>query len=336
MEYVKKNYGRVLPIFLVAGVLNGLVFVLFVNATTFPNIPPNLTNLTQVNCSKLRVKRRIATGYVWLEYFLSWFILYFATGVAIWQMSRAPLNPLAMNNDVNAGSPTTLNYAKLGLATFVSVLLVSLGLFLFLIGAVVIGVMLYLVLPVAVLEDKSVGSAISRSRQLVSGRRVKTFILLVGWLLFAYIVSNVFGGLIILLLPTTATTNLIALFAQNFALALLFPFVAASMLVLYQSKPSTTTKTSMKRVPTPPTSPYDSMKPEPMWTRPPSPESTPGPNFCSNCGSQPLRTGKLLSNCGRAIRELIESFATSTVTCRSPTPLSAFSRPVLHSVSDEV
>ncbi len=165
VQYVKKNYARVLPIFLLAGVLNGLVFVLFVNATTFPNIPPNLTNLTQVELLKIADQVGIATGYVWFEYFLSWLILYFATGVAIWQMSRAPLNPLAMNNDVNAGSPTTLNYAKLGLATFVSVLLVSLGLFLFLIGAVVLGVMLYLVLPVALLEDKSVGSAMSRSRQ---------------------------------------------------------------------------------------------------------------------------------------------------------------------------
>ena len=146
VRYARKNFTTVLPVFLVAGVLNGLVFVLFANATALPNIPPNLSSLSQGQMLKILSQVSVATGYTWVEYFLDWLILYFAAGVAIWQMGRATLNP-PMNSGINPSRPA-LNYAKLGATTFVSVLLVSLGLFVFLIGAIVIGVMLYLVLPV--------------------------------------------------------------------------------------------------------------------------------------------------------------------------------------------
>jgi hypothetical protein len=304
LAVARRNYVSLLPVFAIAGIVNGLVFVLFQSPTSMPAVPSDVSGLTQTQLLSLLGEVARAIGFTWLNYFVSWLVLYFAVGVGIWRMSVASRRQSA-GTEVDATSsppssssssfpssssssynPPKLNYVSLALTTLLSVLIVSLGLFLVVVGAIVAAIALYLSLAACVLEGKSAFSSLGRSRRLISGRWGKTFLLLAGTLIAVYVVALFVVTLIGLPMPSGAASNTVMLFVQNLLVGLLFPFVAASMFVLYSlassvpsegrpyaqpGKASSSSPASSSRG-----SPYDTMKPEPMGASYPSaPKSSP-------------------------------------------------------------
>ncbi|MHB8566460.1 MAG: zinc ribbon domain-containing protein [Nitrososphaerales archaeon] len=278
-ELAWKNYAAVLPIFVAAGIANAVILTLISNATPSMAVPQNVQNLPSSQLLSLAGQTFTALGYLMSGFLVSWLILFFAAGVGVWKLHQK----LGASEE-----PIKLNYTSLAGTVILSVIIMWLGLFLFVIGAIVFGIIFYLSLSASVLEKRSPLSAMGRSRQLVSKHWMRTFFIMGGAVAFAYLVSNLIGGVASFFIASTFLSNIVFSLVQNFILALAFPVVSASMLLLYyasQTKQETATKA--------PPSPYDSMKPQPLW----SPANL-SPRFCRNCGFEVTLDEKFCHNCG--------------------------------------
>ena len=281
-EVLRQNYLSVLPIFIAFGILSTALSSLISYANPFPSIPSNIGTLTSSEMSALANVVGRYIGFTLANYFLSWSILYFAAALGLWRMNQSfGLVP-------NQERP---NYLGVAATTVFSVVIIEAGIFLLIVGALILGTMLYLVLASAVLEKRYGFAAISRSRQLVSGRWFKTFILLAGVQLMIAIVANLIGGIVGLPFSGGVATWA-AVVATNFVTALSFPLVSASMLVLYYSNQAREIQTVKK-----PPSPYDDMRPQPIPGFPVSQR-----NLCSKCGSSVTQEEKFCHNCGTQLQ----------------------------------
>ena len=179
----------------------------------------------------------------------------------------------------------------LAFLTIVSVAIIEAGIFVLIVGALVFATMLYLVLVAAAVEGRSTRSAIARSRQLISGNWVKTFLTLAGVQLLIAVLANLIGG--VAGLPFTgAASTMAGVIASNFATALLFPLVSASMLVVYYSNRRKGMEVEKRA-----TSPYDGMRSQPISGFPISHNT-----YCHSCGSSVTNEEKYCHNCGTKIQ----------------------------------
>ncbi|MCL5069021.1 MAG: zinc ribbon domain-containing protein [Thaumarchaeota archaeon] len=278
----RKNYLRVLPVFVVFGIVSTIFSTYMSYATPSLATPSNLQNLTSTELFALANSAGQLIGYTLANYFVSWCILYFAAGIGLRQMGKA----LGLAGDSTQSDK--LNYGALALTTLLAVVIIEAGLFLIIIGALIFGTMFYLSLAASTLEGKSPTASLGRSRQLVSGRWFRTFVLLAAVQIFIVLVASVVSGVVGLPFPSGAEGTLAALLAQNFVTALGFPLVSSSMLVLYMSSKARTVQVSTK-----PPSPYDYMKPEPVGAF----AKQPG-RFCTQCGASVTQEEKFCHNCG--------------------------------------
>ncbi|MDG6904380.1 MAG: glycerophosphoryl diester phosphodiesterase membrane domain-containing protein [Nitrososphaerota archaeon] len=281
-ELFRQNYFRVLPIFAALGIVSTFFSSLISFATPTPSIPLDIASLTNEQLLSAAGPIYKYLGYTLSNYFVSWCILYFAAGLGVFRMNGV------LKNSENQRGP---NYMSLAITTVLSVMIIEAGVFVFVIGALILGTMLYLVLPVTMLEGKSMFSAMGRSRQLVSGRWFKTFLLLAGVQIIVAVFSNVVGSFAGLLFSGQIST-MAAIVATDFITALAFPLVSASMLVLYYSN----LEKKKEFVPRPP-SLYDNMRPQPIPGFPVSPNS-----YCSKCGAAVTQEEKFCHNCGNPLR----------------------------------
>lgn len=275
-ELFKKNYVSVLPIFFAFGIASTVIASYISYVTPSPAVPANLADLTNGELSSVAGVMSRYVGFTLANYFLSWCILYFAAALGILRMGRS-----------FEKAQSRPNYSALALTTIVSVAIIVAGIFLLVIGALVLATMLYLVLVSSTIEGRSTTSAIVRSRQLVSGSWSKTFLTLAGVQLTIAISSSLIGGIAGLPFSGEAST-MAGVIASNFATALLFPLVSASMLVVYHSNRAKGMRIE-KRVP----SPYDDMKSQPIHGFPISNNA-----YCPSCGSPVTNEEKFCHSCG--------------------------------------
>ncbi|MGI0092198.1 MAG: zinc ribbon domain-containing protein [Nitrososphaerales archaeon] len=281
-QVARENYLGVLPIFVAFGIVSTLVSSSISFLTPSPNLPSGISGIS--NAQLLSEVGSVFTyiGYTLGNYFVSSCLLYFAAGIGIWKMNQRMLRKrIPQQNHV---LPPALNYASLAITTVISVAIVVAGSLLIFVGALVLAIMLYLVLAAATIEGKSIAGSIARSRQLVSSRWLKTFVLLIGVEIIVLIISNFIGG--IAGLPFSGGgSSVVGVVATNFVTALAFPLVSASMLVLYYSNRAKEDFIFQK-----PSSLYGNMQPEPMGNF--------GRRFCASCGTQVTQEEKFCHNCG--------------------------------------
>ncbi len=281
-KILRSNYLRVLPIFLVAGLLNAAISAEFSPYTSTNALPTNLQNFASTDIVALGRATATLVSYTLLNFILSSFVLYFACGVAIstmdsnWKASQG-------QSIEESGYPKS-NYLNLALTTLVASVLISLGLFLLIAGAIIIGVMFYLSLVASSLERKGAIQALGRSRHLVSGRLGKTFVLLAGTGLFVFFLTSFVAT--IASIPFQGS-NFVFSIVDGFASAIFIPIIASSMLVLYYSN-----LTGEKTI-EPLRSPYDSMKPAPLGKI-----NSPGTRYCPHCGTTVTSEERFCHNCG--------------------------------------
>lgn len=282
-EITRRYYLRVLPVFVVFGLVATLISTYISYATPTPAFPTNIQNMTSTELFAVLNSTAQLVGYSLANYFFTWCILYFAAGIGLWQMSKM----LGMGGD--STGPSKLNYGALAVTTLIAVVIIEAGLFLLLIGTLIFGTMFYLSLAACTIEGKSPIAALGRSRKLVSGRWFKTFVILAAIQIFVALVASVVSGLVGLPFPAGNEGTIAAVLAQNFVTALGFPLVSASMLVLYRSS-----KAGHERVAMKPPSPYDYMKPEPVGA------FAQVAKFCQQCGVSVSQDEKFCHNCGAA------------------------------------
>ena len=284
-DLARKHYLQLLPIFAGFGVLAALIST-YIRAITPPLvIPTNVSNLTQSEALQVAGAVVRFLEIRTFNYFVEWLILYLAAGLGVWKILQIMSQKQKLPFDVSKTA-----FVPMILSFVLTIIVVELGFILLAVGLLVFATMFYLAFPAAVAEGKYSLSSLGRSRNLVSGRMGKTFLVFAGVQLFVYIGARVFST-IVSLLPVS---SLIVHAVLNLALALEFPFVSASMVVLYVSF-----RDRQEWVAPKPPSLYDNMTPQPMGSfQAPAP---PVRKFCSACGAAITSDERFCHNCGAAL-----------------------------------
>ncbi|MGA2875287.1 MAG: zinc ribbon domain-containing protein [Nitrososphaerales archaeon] len=280
---LRQNYLKVLPIFVLLGIISAILSSAISYITPTASVPANVSSLSNGQLSSLFNSVSQYLGYTLANYLVSWCILYFAAALGVWRMNQIL---------THAGDQRGPNYTSLVVTVGLSAVIIEAGAFLFIIGALILGTMLYLVPVAATLEGKSTFDAMRRSRQLASGKWFKTFCLLAGIQIIIAIFSNLVGGFAGL--PFTGeTSTMAAIVASNFITALSFPLVSASMLVLYYSNIGRKPKESIPRPP----SLYDNMRSQPIPGFP-----VVHNDFCPKCNEVVTQEERYCHNCGSPLQ----------------------------------
>jgi hypothetical protein len=278
---MRQSYLQLLPIFAGFGVLVALISS-YIRLVTPPLVlPTSVSSLTQEQELALA-----ASVTRWLEfrianYFVDWLILYLAAGIGVWKIYQI----LGQKKKLSFELPSKSNFGSFLATVILTIAIIELSTFLFFVGMLIFATMFYLSFPSAAAEGKFFSGAFGRSRNLISGKWGKTFVVFAGTQIIVYIGALVVSTVVGLLTPGTLPAHA-ALFLT---LGLEFPFVSASMVVLYLSY-----RRGQEQILPRPPSLYDNLTPQPM-----------GPlgakRFCSACGTQISMDEKFCHNCGAAL-----------------------------------
>ena len=283
-DLARRNYLQLLPIFAGFGVIVAVVSTL-IREVTPPLVLPTTTNIsTLTRTQELAVAASVVR---WLEYrfanyFVDWLILYFAVAIGCWKLFQI----MSQKQKLTFELPQRINYLNLAITALIAVLIIEVSLII-VVGPLIFATILYLCFAASAAEGKYVFSAFGRSRSLIAGKWGKTFLVFTGTQIIVYLVAYVVST-IVSLLPVSA---LFSHAVMDFVLALEFPLVSASMVVLYTSY----RRGEEKMVPRPP-SLYDNLTSQPMGNF-----SYGKKNFCSACGAAVSADEKFCHNCGAAL-----------------------------------
>lgn len=283
-DLARRSYLPLLPIFVGFGLLVSLVSTYIREITPPLVIPQNFSSMTQAQ--ELAVADSVVR---FLEirtanYLVEWLILYFAAGLGVWKIFQV----MSKKGKLPFELPTRTNFSYLFLSLLITIAVIEASIVLFFVGLLIFATMFYLSFPAAVAEGKYGFSSLGRSRNLNSGKMGKTFLVFFGIQLMVYIGARVVSTIVSLLPLST----LVAHFALNFVLALEFPLVSASMVVLYISY-----RQGQEKIMQRPPSLYDDLKSQPMGT----PATQNVRRFCSACGAPISDDERFCHNCGAAL-----------------------------------
>jgi hypothetical protein len=290
-DLARRNYVRLLPLFASVGIVVAIISAYINYVTPAYTLPSNPASLGQSQLLASMTPALRAFGYFAASVFVSSLILYFAAGIGVWKICQQ----LDREQKLNFTFASKINYLNLALTTLLSVALVE-GSIIVLVGPLIFGTMLYFSLVASTIENKSPLSSLGRSLNLISHKWGKTFLVVIGIQIIVYLVSLLIGS-VVGFLPLSDSASSVAVNAsQNFILALGFPLVSASMVVLYSSY----TQSQVRSVQRPP-SLYDNMKPQPMGNfgqvRPQNIA------YCPSCGTSVAQDERFCHHCGRALTQ---------------------------------
>jgi len=285
LDLARRSYLQLLPIFAGFGIVVALISTYIREITPPLVIPANVGTLTQAQALQVAGALVRFLEIRAFNYFVEWLILYFAAGIGVWKIFQ-----LMKQKDKQPFELSKVNFIPLALSILLTIIVIELSSILLIVGLLVFATMFYLSFAVAAAEGKYFFASLGRSRNLISRKLGKTFLVFAGVQLFAYIAARVFSTIVSLIV----TNSLVVHAVLNFVLALEFPFVSASMVVLYISY-----RSGQEWIVQRPPSLYDNMTPQPMGNvRAPSPAIR---KFCSSCGAAISSDERFCHNCGAAL-----------------------------------
>lgn len=116
------------------------------------------------------------------------------------------------------------------IAQFVAGILIVIGMIFFVVPGIIIGIMFSLVLPTIIVEQKGAFESLGRSKQLVSKRWVKTFLLALILGIIALIVN---GGAYVLTMPFSTIHPIVNPLITNIISAFVSPIYPIAITYLY-------------------------------------------------------------------------------------------------------
>ena len=270
LEVYRRGFIQYIILFLAAEVISGLITIPIQRAYVLPVAPVNMT----------------------AQQFFAWFPGYMGalvpltvltSMVSLVVIAPAYASAVKMASDdaekgqVDLGSSFRFTLSKLvwvwALNIIVGVVVVF-GLIALFVPGVILGIMFCLALPVLMVENRGVIECMSRSRELVGHRWLKTFVLFViGIILLgiasgiANVIGGAFGG------AGTLVSNALSAFY--------LPLIPITLTVYYYSNLARSVSSQGTQVP---------MAPVVM--------SQPGMKFCPNCGTQLVSSATFCSKCG--------------------------------------
>ena len=214
-----RNFVQYLIPFLAAGILTGLVTIAVRSAIVIPAVPLRSTSQLLSNL--------IATfTSIFLSGMVSWIASSITTGITIkFTSDMLESGQANLQSSFNFTLPKLLSLLA---ASIITGILIVLGLIALVVPGVILALMFSLVYPAIMLEGTGVLGSLSRSRELVSNRWLKTFGLLLLLGIIVAIVNGVFG---LIAIPFGIVSPLIS----DILTALITPIFAIATTLYYYS-----------------------------------------------------------------------------------------------------
>ncbi len=269
-EVYQRNFARYFVLYLVVEAIIGVVSTLAYQAFVLPTLPPNPTQQQIID---------------WLPGYFSTLVQLIAV-VGIVTLVFTPVaagGAIKMASEEVEGRPvelgTSVRFAALkllwmwALGLIVGVI-VFLGFIALIIPGVILIIMFCLTLPALLLENVGVIGSLGRSRELVGHRWLKTFAVLLIWLIILAIAAGVVS---LVSSPFGWASNIVSSILGAFYL----PLVPIAITVYYYS--------NLARIAPVPAGPIS------MGQTTVAPA---GMKFCPNCGTQLVSSATFCSSCG--------------------------------------
>ena len=270
LEVYRRGFVWYFVLFLVAEVIYSLLLIPIQRAYVLPLAPVNAT--AQQLYAWVPGYIGTLVPFTVLTSVVSLVVVVPAYAVAIKMVSDE-----VQKGQVDLGSSLRFTAPRLAWVWALSVIfgvVVVFGLVALLVPGIIVAIMFCLALPVLMIEGRGVTECMSRSRELVGHRWMKTFVLFVIGVVLLGIASGVvgvvggfFGGA-----GTLVSSALSAFYV---------PLIPITLAVYYYS--------NLARV-----MPPQGVQPPVV----PSAVPQPGMKFCSNCGTQLVSSATFCSNCG--------------------------------------
>ena len=264
----QRDFVKYFVLFAVVEAVIGVVTILAHQAVQIPAVPTSPTDLSWL------------PGYLWATFEL-YVIVEVITLVVLPVAEGATIKIAAEaieGKRMSLGASVRFAFSKLVWMWAVSLIVgvvVILGFVALIVPGIILAIMLCLALPALLLENTGVLGSLSRSRELVSHRWLKTFatFLVLGLIVVVIaavlgVVGGLFGG------ASPVATGILSAFYEP-----ILPIALTVYFFSNRARVSPSSPTSQAAI---------ASGPAPM----------PGMKFCPNCGTQLLASATFCSNCG--------------------------------------
>lgn len=239
------NFGIFFAPYLIFSIISALLSLSIFSY--IQNITQNITKITgppEVVLPKLLNMLLTLMALVFVTAIISWIVGSIVNGVLIKSASD-----IIENGKTSLGSSFKFVVSKLPsllVASLIVGILAMLGLLLLIIPGIIISLMFYLVIPVIIIEKKGAIESLTRSRELVSHRWLKTFAL-------SLIIVLIIGALAFVVNLILAPLGAYGLLIGNIISSLIAPISPISSAFYYYSMLA---KEESRRIPPPPPPPF--------------------------------------------------------------------------------
>ncbi len=269
-EVYQRNFAKYFVLYLVVEAIIGVVSTLAYQAFVLPPLPPNPTQQQIIDWFpgyfSILVQLIAVVGIVTLV-----FAPVAAGGTIKMASEEVEGRPVELGVSVRFAASKLLWMWALGLIVGI---MVFLGFIALIIPGIILIIMFCLTLPALLLENVGVIGSLGRSRELVGHRWLKTFVVLLVWLIILAIASGIVS---LVSSPFGWASNAVSSILGAFYL----PLVPIAITVYYYS--------NLARIAPVPTGPI----PVGQTTVAPT-----GMKFCPNCGTQLVSSAIFCSSCG--------------------------------------
>ena len=225
--YVSKFLQFFLP-FLIAGIITGFSMYVIVSSFPLPEppSPPPVSYEEMFEWFSAFLSAVISIGI--LSALVTWIVSTTTTGIATKYTSDQ-----IEKGTSNLGASLNLTISRLPsllIAQFITGILTTIGMFIFIIPGIIIAIMFSLTIPTIIIEQKSAFESLGRSRRLVRNRWLKTFVLLLILVIIVGIVTFVAN---LLATPLNTTYPNASLIVSSITSSFLAPIFPIAMTYLY-------------------------------------------------------------------------------------------------------
>ena len=269
-DLFRRGFVKYVLLFAVVETISGVLTTLVQRAYVLPSLPPNPTP-DQVS-NWIPGFFGALVPLVGLSALVALVFIPVAVGTTIKMASEE-----IAKGQVDLGASVKFSISKLVWMWVLGILvgvLVGLGLIALVIPGIVLGIMFCLSLNALLIEDAGVLGSMSRSRELVSHRWLKTFAVFIIFIIIVALAGAIVG---VISSPFGIASNVVSSILSS----LYVPLLPIAVTVYYYSNAARTS---------PPQGAQQAM--------PPSTGPQPGMKYCSNCGTQMPAAAVYCPKCG--------------------------------------
>ncbi len=269
-DLYKLEFVKYFILFLVLYAVYGAVLTAVQNAVVVQSVPTNANGTQIATWFRDNAGALLGSGLVRLLVLVVFIPIIYGSAIKM-ASDQIKASPVDLGASIRYGMSKLL---WVWVVSLVVGIIVIIGLIALVIPGIILAIMFSLVLPVLMIENTDVVKTMSRSRELVGHRWLKTFLIFLVFgiiIVIASVIAGAIGGLFGA--GSTEVTNILSAFY--------LPIIPVGLTVYYYSNLARTVPVQAG-----PTS------------APSGPVAPPGSKFCTNCGVQLDASATFCSKCG--------------------------------------